>query len=135
MRKIMMLIAVAAFVFACSSKNESQNTEDYGEAEVPTEVTVVDENLIGQGAALVKQSDCNTCHHVTSQIVGPSHTDVAKKYEFTNENIKIVAERIIKGSTGVWGPVMMTPHPNLSQADAEKMARYVLSLDGEKEPE
>jgi hypothetical protein len=30
---------------------------------------------------------------------------------------------------------MMTPHPNLSQADAEKMARYVLSLDGEKEPE
>ncbi|MEQ9412397.1 MAG: c-type cytochrome [Cyclobacteriaceae bacterium] len=135
MRRIIMLIAVAAFVFACSSKNESQNTEDYGEAEVPTEVTVVDENLIGQGAALVKQSDCNTCHHVTSQIVGPSHTDVAKKYEFTNENIKIVAERIIKGSTGVWGPVMMTPHPNLSQADAEKMARYVLSLDGEKEPE
>ncbi|MEZ4945786.1 MAG: c-type cytochrome [Cyclobacteriaceae bacterium] len=135
MRRIMMLITVATVVFACGSKNESTNTEDYGEAEVPTEAAVVDENLIGQGAALVKQNDCNTCHHVTSQIVGPAHTDVAKKYEFTNENIKMIAERIIKGSTGVWGPVMMTPHPNLSQADAEKMARYVLSLDGEKEPE
>lgn len=134
-RNIIIAITMASIAFACGSKTESNNTEDYGEAEVPAEVTVIDENLIGQGAALVKQSDCNTCHHVTSQIVGPSHTDVAKKYEFTNENIQLVAERIIKGSTGVWGPVMMTPHPNLSQGDAEKMARYVLSLDGEKEPE
>lgn len=130
-----MTITMAAIVFACGSKTESNNTEDYGEPKVSTEVTKVDENLIAQGAALVKQSDCNTCHHATNQIVGPSHTDVAKKYEFTNENIQLVAERIIKGSTGVWGPVMMTPHPNLSQSDAEKMARYVLSLDGEKEPE
>jgi cytochrome c len=26
----------------------------------------------------------------------------------------------------------MTAHPDVSQADAEKMAMYVLSLDGEK---
>jgi cytochrome c len=61
--------------------------------------------------------------------------DVAKKYEFTEENIKMIAGRIINGSSGVWGQVMMNPHPGLSQEDAEKMARYVLSLDGEKEPE
>jgi cytochrome c len=33
----------------------------------------------------------------------------------------------------VWGEIMMNPHPNVTQADAEKMARYVLSLDGETE--
>jgi cytochrome c len=33
----------------------------------------------------------------------------------------------------VWGEVMMTAHPDITQADAEKMARYVLSLDGETE--
>lgn len=130
-----MFLSIAAIVMACGSKKESENKEDYGEVDQPAATTVVPDDLIGQGAALVKKNDCNTCHHVTTQIVGPAHTDVAKKYEFTNENIQLIAERIIKGSTGVWGPVMMTPHPNLSQEDAEKMARYVLSLDGEKEPE
>lgn len=119
---------------SCGSKSETTTTEDYMTTEATTEKVEVDEGLIGQGAALVKKSDCNTCHHVTSNIVGPAHTEVAKKYEFTDENIKLLAERIIKGSAGVWGQVMMNPHPGMSQEDAEKMARYVLSLDGEKEP-
>ena len=125
-----------AILIACGSKKTEQVTEDYGSPKAQeSAATTVDSGLVGQGAALVKKSDCNTCHHVTSQIIGPSHTDVAKKYEFTEENIKMIAERIINGSSGVWGPVMMNPHPNLSQEDAEKMARYVLSLDGEKEPD
>lgn len=119
---------------SCGGSNQ-QNQEEYTTAEQSTDKVVIDENLIAQGAALVKKNDCNTCHHATSQIVGPAHMEVAKKYAFTEENIKLIADRIIKGGSGVWGPVPMTPHPSLSQADAEKMARYVLSLDGEKEPE
>ncbi|MFN8691090.1 MAG: c-type cytochrome, partial [Cyclobacteriaceae bacterium] len=71
--------------------------------------------------------------HTVNKIIGPSHTDVAKKYEFTEANVKYLAEKIINGGSGVWGEVVMTTHPDLSQADAEKMARYILSLDGEKE--
>ncbi|MEQ8424762.1 MAG: cytochrome c class I [Cyclobacteriaceae bacterium] len=125
-----------ATLISCGSKKTEQVNEDYGtpSAQEPASTTV-DSGLVGQGAALVKKSDCNTCHHLTAQIVGPSHTAVAEKYEFTEENIKMIAERIIKGSSGVWGQVMMNPHPNVSQEDAEKMARYVLSLDGEKEPD
>lgn len=118
----------------CSTKSENKNDENY-DANPASEGQAVTADLISQGAALVKQNDCNSCHHLTSQIVGPAHMDVAKKYEFTNENIKLIADRIINGSSGVWGQIMMTPHPGLSQSDAEKMARYVLSLDGEKEPE
>jgi cytochrome c len=47
--------------------------------------------------------------------------------------VKMLAEKIIKGGQGVWGQIPMTPHPDVKQEDAEKMARYVLSLDGEKE--
>lgn len=120
---------------SCSSGSNQQNQEEYATAEESTAKVVIDENLIAQGAALVKKNDCNTCHHPTNVIVGPAHTEVAKKYAFTEDNIKLLAERIIKGGSGVWGQVPMTPHPDVSQADAEKMARYVLSLDGEKEPE
>ena len=123
---------VALFIFACGSKKEKAATEDYG---TPKEeaVTPVAGDPIAQGESLVKASDCKTCHHPTNKIIGPAHTDVAKKYDFTEANVKLLAEKIIKGGSGVWGQIPMTAHPDISEADAEKMARYVLSLDGEKE--
>lgn len=135
MRSILTLTLVALIVCACGSKSENQVKEDYGDPKPTSGPNKVSQDLVAQGAALVKKSDCNTCHHVTNTIVGPAHTDVAKKYAFTNENIELLANRIINGSQGVWGQVMMTPHPDLSKDDALKMARYVLSLDGEAEPE
>ncbi|QOI98073.1 MAG: cytochrome C552 [Flammeovirgaceae bacterium] len=98
-----------------------------------TETITSSAELIKKGEQLVNASDCKTCHHQVNKIIGPSHLDVAKKYEFTQENVKLMAERIIKGGSGVWGDVPMTPHPDLSVTDAENMARYVLSLDGEAE--
>ncbi len=106
---------------------DAYNDNDIAEPEKPTY-----EDLIKQGQALVDQSDCKTCHHPTNKIIGPSHTDVAKKYEFTQANVTLLASKIMKGGSGVWGEVPMTAHPDLSQADADKMAMYVLSLDGEK---
>ena len=88
---------------------------------------------IAEGMALVAASDCKTCHHLENKIIGPAHKEVAQKYEFTDANVKMLAEKIIKGGQGVWGQIPMTPHPDVNQEDAEKMARYVLSLDGEKE--
>jgi cytochrome c len=88
--------------------------------------------LIEEGKTLAEASDCKTCHHTTNRIIGPAHLDVAKKYETTEANIKMLAERIIKGGSGVWGDMPMNAHTDLSQEDAEKMARYVLSLDGEE---
>lgn len=124
--------ALALFIFSCSQKKEKAATEDYG---TPKEeaTTPVTGDAIAQGELLVKASDCKTCHHTINKIIGPAHTDVAKKYDFTEANVKMLAEKIIKGGTGVWGQIPMTAHPDISQADAEKMARYVLSLDGEKE--
>lgn len=125
-------LAIAFITFACGSKEKKSSTEDYG---TPTEeaATPTASDAIAQGESLVKASDCKTCHHPVNKIIGPAHTDVAKKYEFTESNVKMLAQKIIKGGSGVWGQVPMTPHPDISEADAEKMARYVLSLDGEKE--
>jgi len=88
-----------------------------------------DSKIIQEGRILVDANDCKTCHHSTNKIIGPAHLDVAKKYETTDANVKLLADRIIKGGSGVWGEIPMTAHTDLSQEDAEKMARYVLSLD------
>src|SRR4051812_25654820 len=123
---------VTLIAFSCGSKKEKAATEDYG---TPKEeaTTPVTSDVIAQGESLVKASDCKTCHHPVNKIIGPAHTDVAKKYEFTEANVKMLAQKIIKGGSGVWGQIPMTAHVDISEADAEKMARYVLSLDGEKE--
>ena len=139
----MLLIVMLGFfsyaLTSCGGKSEKAETEEegYGEYETAEEdeakqEPASSEDLIKQGGALVDASDCKTCHHPTNKIIGPAHAEVAKKYEFTQANVTYLAGKIINGGSGVWGEIPMTPHVDISQADAEKMAMYVLSLDGEK---
>ncbi len=133
MKKILFLVAVvtvAATIIACGPK-EKKVTEEFNVNESTESKPAVD--LISQGEALVKASDCKTCHHPVNKIIGPSHTDVAKKYDFTEANVKMLAQKIIAGGQGVWGEIPMAAHADISTENAESMARYVLSLDGEKE--
>ncbi|MBL7850886.1 MAG: cytochrome c class I [Cyclobacteriaceae bacterium] len=126
-------LVVCLVVAACGGKTESKNEEEYvaNSATDTGQPAAVDPVALGE--ALVKQNDCNTCHHKTNTLIGPAHTAVAQKYEFTEANVKLLAEKITKGGSGVWGQIPMAAHLGLSQDDAEAMARYVLSLDGEKE--
>jgi cytochrome c len=132
MKKVSHLSAIllmTLLIASCGGKKA--NNEEYVANEAP-KTTEAPVDVIAQGEALVKGNDCKICHSEDKKIIGPSHADVAKKYEFTEANVKLLAGKIINGGTGVWGEVPMSPHLNLSQDDAEKMAKYVLSLDGEK---
>lgn len=135
--KIFPFLLMATISWSCGSKTEQTNTEDYGDPAAQTEKAespaASEADMIAQGAALVAQSDCTTCHHQTDKLIGPSHKEVAEKYGFTEENVQMLADKIVNGGTGNWGQIPMTPHPGISHSDAEKMAMYVLSLDGEKE--
>jgi len=117
---------------AAKEETEEGYSDDDAAKEAAEPKAESSDDLIKQGQALVDASDCKTCHHPTNKIVGPSHTDVAKKYEFTKANVGLLADKIRNGGSGVWGEIPMSPHPDLSKGDAEKMAMYVLSLDGEK---
>jgi cytochrome c len=140
MKKLLVLIAFTAFsswtLTSCGKKEEKKEGTDaydaYETAEPEKAKAATPEEMIAQGQALVDASDCKTCHHPTNKIVGPAHLDVAKKYEFTKANVSLLADKIIKGGSGNWGEVPMTAHADVSKEDAEKMAMYVLSLDGEK---
>ena len=83
---------------------------------------------IAEGKALISKSDCLACHKLDVKLVGPAYADVAKKYPSTPANVTMLANKVIKGGTGVWGQIPMTPYPTLALADAKKMVKYVLSL-------
>ena len=135
--RLLIVGLISMFFFACGSKKEDANEksayDDYEINDEATQSNSVETDLVALGKVLVDDSDCKTCHHPTNKIVGPSHGDVAAKYDFTEENVKLLAGKIISGGSGVWGQIPMNAHPDVSQQDAENMARYVLSLDGEKE--
>ena len=90
--------------------------------------TAADKVAIEAGKQLLTTSDCLTCHKVQEKLVGPAYEEVARKYPVSDANISLLTNKIITGGGGVWGQVPMTPHPSLSQEDARKMVRYILSL-------
>jgi glucose/arabinose dehydrogenase/cytochrome c551/c552 len=84
------------------------------------------------GQNLMAASDCKTCHKVAEKSIGPSFTDVAQKYNARPDATTYLAEKIIKGGSGVWGETAMAAHPNLKEADAAQIVQYVLSLAANK---
>ena len=78
--------------------------------------------------ALAQKSACMSCHQVAKKVVGPAFQDVAKKYKGDAKAADHIVGVIKKGGKGVWGPVPMPPHPQVSDADAKKLADWVLAM-------
>lgn len=78
--------------------------------------------------ALATSKNCMACHAVDKKLVGPSYKDVAKKYAGQMGAADQLAAKIINGGSGVWGPVPMPPNKQVNEADAKKLAVWVLSL-------
>lgn len=86
--------------------------------------------LAADGLALIKKSDCTICHTFKDsepKKLGPSYQAVAKKYKGDKKMVATLADKVIKGGSGVWGQIAMTPHPQLSKADVTTMVTWVLS--------
>ena len=70
---------------------------------------------------------CYICHSDRDPLVGPAFADVASSYQGRTDAVDSIAHDIRAGlRTG--GPWHMPPHPEVSQAEARAMARYIMSL-------
>lgn len=85
--------------------------------------------------AMMKKSDCRTCHTVDVPAVGPSFKQIADRYDANPRNIDSLSNRIIGGSSGIWKMDNNMPaHPTMSMNDARNIVRYILSVnDGVKQ--
>jgi cytochrome c len=87
---------------------------------------------IDPGLTLMKQSDCFNCHATEQPLVGPPLLKIAEKYRGQPGAENASAERVIKGSTGIWGQVGMLPHPQHTDDEVHFMVRWILSLEAGK---
>ena len=123
MKKFLLFAFVATLLIACGGNESKTKTE------APKTADITKNPDYQKGLELASKSDCFTCHQVEDKLTGPSYRDVANKYAGMPDTIVAhLAGKIITGGSGVWGQIIMTPHPALSEADAEAIVRYVLLL-------
>ena len=140
MKKTLVLLTMIAALASCGgsdnsgNNNAAENTTPSNETAAAPEATPAQPVDISEnpdykkGLALIGKSDCLGCHKVSEKLVGPSYQDVAAKYAGQPGIEDTLANKIIKGGSGNWGEMIMSPHPTLSHEDAVAMAKYILLL-------
>lgn len=83
---------------------------------------------------LLTSHHCLACHRRDSKVVGPAFADVAARYRDQPGAEALLAERILKGGRGHWGPVSMPPQPQLDDDTLRAMTRWILQLPDRAEP-
>jgi cytochrome c len=77
--------------------------------------------------SLLQTHDCRLCHADRETKTGPAYVDVADKYHGNPDAESSLVNVIRKGARGA-GPWHMPPHPEVSPAEAKRIAEYILSL-------
>lgn len=90
-------------------------------------------SLLASGSAwasadLAKAKNCMVCHNVDKKIVGPAFKEVAKKYAADKTAEAKLVTKVMKGGSGSWGAIAMPANPQVSEAEAKTLVKWVLSL-------
>lgn len=81
-----------------------------------------------QDDELYKTKNCFACHRIERNHLGPHFKSIAAKYvDEKGADVKL-ATKIREGGSGVWGAVPMPPQPQVSEAEALTLARWILEL-------
>ena len=77
--------------------------------------------------ALATAKNCMACHAVDKKLVGPSYKDVAAKYAGQQDAVEKLSAKVIKGGSGVWGPIPMPANAQVTPDEAKKLIAWILT--------
>ncbi|SFC93090.1 c-type cytochrome [Collimonas sp. OK412] len=83
--------------------------------------------LADAGLDLAKSKNCMACHSVQNKVVGPAYKDVAAKYAGQKDAEDKLVLKVMKGGSGTWGAIPMPANPQVSEAEAHTLVKWVLS--------
>ena len=85
------------------------------------------------GLSRMQTAGCFGCHAAQAHSKGPSYSDVARRYrEQPPHLLDALAEKVIRGGSGVWGTYPMPPHPQFSESQAKEMIDWIVR-EGDRE--
>ena len=77
---------------------------------------------------LATAKNCMACHAADKKLVGPAYKDIAAKYAGQKDTLDKLSAKVIKGGSGVWGPVPMPANAQVSPDEAKKLVSWILTL-------
>jgi cytochrome c len=77
--------------------------------------------------ALATAKNCMACHAVDKKLVGPSYKDVAAKYAGQKDAVDKLSAKVIKGGSGVWGPIPMPANAQVTPDEAKKLVAWIMT--------
>lgn len=77
---------------------------------------------------LAQSKNCLACHQLDKKLVGPAYKDVALKYKDDKEAEARLVKKVREGGTGVWGQIPMPPNPQVSEAEAKTLVKWILAM-------
>src|SRR5438477_12656420 len=78
-------------------------------------------------ADLAQKKNCMACHAIDKKLVGPAYKEVAAKYAGQKDAVDKLAQKVMKGGSGVWGAVPMPANPQVNETEAKQLVQWVLS--------
>ena len=89
-------------------------------------IKLIDRQKPSGGEAIATKYGCLGCHNVTVKIVGPPYKEIAAKYRNDADAKPKIAEQIQKGGSGKWGPIIMPPFPQVTEAETKVLVEWIL---------
>lgn len=77
--------------------------------------------------ALAKRYACQSCHHDTKRVIGPSWASISKKYRNNFATRSMLKRKIREGSRGTWGEIPMPPHATIPDSELNTLLAWVLT--------
>jgi cytochrome c len=103
---------VALFLIACAGPSLAQAQDKLDAKQVE---------------ALMEKNACTACHQLDAKVLGPSWKEVAAKYKDDKTASDKVAERVKKGSSGIWGAVPMPANAGVTDAEAKGLVTWIFA--------
>jgi cytochrome c len=98
------------------------------DAQKPAAATSVARAEPASGVAdLAKSKACMSCHAFDKRIVGPSFKEISARYKGQGDAEDKLLAKLKAGGGGAWGPIPMPANPDLAEADARSLLRWILS--------
>lgn len=76
---------------------------------------------------LLAANACTACHGVKNKIVGPSFVEIAAQHKGRADAQAYLVGKIKTGGAGVYGTVPMPPQPQVSDAQAQAIAAWIVA--------
>jgi len=77
---------------------------------------------------LADANKCKKCHRVDVAKDGPSFKEIAQKYAGQDDAVKKLVNKVMKGSSGVWGKDEMPENKKITKGDAKTIVEWILTL-------